>query len=145
VWSFLPGEATRFAAAAVRVVGSDDFSDGHAGRAMQSREAVGRRLLSLIFGLQGNEGLPDAVAELRRDPDSRQALGELEHQIFEAFGADPALASEAAAVIAAFYRQRADAGDVEALVELGDLLYWDEPEAARAGDGLDCLLIGGAR
>jgi hypothetical protein len=25
-----------------------------------------------------------------------------------------------------------DAGDVQALVELGDHLYWDEPEAARA-------------
>jgi tetratricopeptide (TPR) repeat protein len=39
--------------------------------------------------------------------------------------------AEAAAVIAAF-RQRAAAGDVKALVELGDFLYWDEPEAARA-------------
>ncbi len=52
--------------------------------------------------------------------------------MFEVFGADPAMASEASAVIAAFYRQRADAGDVEALAELGDFLYWDEPAAARA-------------
>ena len=43
--------------------------------------------------------------------------------------ADEAAADEAA--IAAL-RRRADAGDVGALVELGDLLYWDEPEAARA-------------
>jgi tetratricopeptide (TPR) repeat protein len=50
----------------------------------------------------------------------------------EAFGADPAMASEAAAVIAASYRQRADAGDAGALAELGDFLYSDEPEAARA-------------
>jgi tetratricopeptide (TPR) repeat protein len=49
-----------------------------------------------------------------------------------AFGADPAKASEAAAAIAASYRQRADAGDAGALAELGDFLYWDEPEAARA-------------
>jgi tetratricopeptide (TPR) repeat protein len=39
------------------------------------------------------------------------------------------MASEAAAAVC---RQRADAGDVGALVELGDLLYWDEPHAARA-------------
>jgi tetratricopeptide (TPR) repeat protein len=49
-----------------------------------------------------------------------------------AFEADPAMASEAAAVIAAFYRQRADAGDAGALAELGSFLYWDEPETARA-------------
>ena len=34
--------------------------------------------------------------------------------------------------IAAFYRGRADAGEVQALVELGSFLYWDEPQAARA-------------
>ena len=72
------------------------------------------------------------LTELARDPDSRQALAKLEHQASVAFEADPAMASEAAAVIAAFYRQRADAGDVKALVELGDFLYWDEPAAARA-------------
>lgn len=72
------------------------------------------------------------LAQLARDPHSRQALAELEHQVSEAFEADPTRASEAAAVIAAFYRQRADAGDAEALAELGDFLYWDEPEAARA-------------
>jgi TolA-binding protein len=109
-----------------------DASNGQAGLAVASREIVGRQLLSLIFGLQGDQGLPDVLAGLARDPGSRQALAELEHQAFEAFEADPAMASEAAAVIAGFYRQRADAGDVAALVELGDFLYWDEPEAARA-------------
>lgn len=96
------------------------------------REAAGRQLLSLIFGPQGGQRLPDVLTELARDPDSRQALAKLEHQASVAFEADPAMASEAAAVIAAFYRQRADAGDVKALVELGDFLYWDEPAAARA-------------
>jgi tetratricopeptide (TPR) repeat protein len=132
VWSFLPDEATPFVVAAVRLLGPDAFSDGQAGRAEPSREAVGRQLLSLIFGLRGGQRLPDVLADLARGPDSRQALDELEHHMFEAFEADPARASEAAAVIAAFYRQRADAGDVGALVELGDFLYWDEPVAARA-------------
>ena len=66
-----------------------------------------------------------------RSPDSRQALDELEHQTFEVFEANPPRASETATVIAVFYRQRADPGDVEALVELNDFLYWDELETAR--------------
>jgi hypothetical protein len=114
------------------MLGPADASNGQAGLAVASRETVGRQLLSLIFGLQGDQGLPDVLAGLARDPGNRQALAELKHQAFEAFEADPAMASEAAAVIAAFYRQRADAGDVKALVELGGFLYWDEPEAARA-------------
>jgi tetratricopeptide (TPR) repeat protein len=132
VWHFLPDSAAPFMVAAVRRPGSDGFRDGQADLAAPSREAVGRQLLSLIFGLQGDQDLPDVLARLARDPHSRQALAELGHHAFEAFEADPAMASEAAAVIAAFYRQRADAGDTAALAELGDFLYWDEPEAARA-------------
>jgi tetratricopeptide (TPR) repeat protein len=132
VWSFLPDQATRFVVAAVRLLGPDALGDSQAGRAVPGREAAGLQLLSLIFGLGGDQRVPDVLEGLARDPESREALDELEHQVSEAFEADPARASQAAAVIAAFYRQRADAGDVEALVELGDFLYWDEPEAARA-------------
>jgi hypothetical protein len=130
VWNFLPDKAAPFVVAAVQAPGPGSFSDGHA--AGPSREAVGRQLVSLIFGSQAGQRLPDVLAGLARDPGSRQARAELEHQAFGAFEADPAMASQAAAVIAAFYRQRADAGDVQALVELGDFLYWDEPGAARA-------------
>jgi tetratricopeptide (TPR) repeat protein len=132
VWRFLPDRVLPFMLAAVRAPEPGDVSDGQAGRAVASREAVGRQLRTLIFGPQGDQRLPDVLAELARDPDSRQALAELEHQAAGAFEADPAMASQAAAVIAAFYRQRADAGDVQALAELGEFLYWDEPEAARA-------------
>ena len=128
MWDFLPEEATPFVVAAVRMPGPD----GQAGRAVPGREAAGLQLLSLIFGPQGGQRLPDVLTELARDPDSRQTLAKLEDQASVAFEADPAMASEAAAVIAAFYRQRADAGDVKALVELDDFLYWDEPVAARA-------------
>jgi tetratricopeptide (TPR) repeat protein len=130
VWDFLPAEAVPFVVAAVQVPGSDSFSGGQAG--VPSREAVGRQLLSLIFGFQDGLVSPGVLAGLARNPHDRQALTELGLQASEAFEADPAMASEAAAVIAAFYRQRAGAGDVEALVELGGFLYWDEPEAARA-------------
>jgi tetratricopeptide (TPR) repeat protein len=130
VWDFLPAAAVSFAVAAVRAPGSGGSGDGQA--AEPGREAVGRQLLSLIFGLQAAQRLPEVLAGLARDPHDRQALAELEHQVSEAFRADHAMAARAAAVIAAFYRQRADAGDVGALVELGGFLYWDEPEAARA-------------
>ena len=46
MWSFLPDEATPFVVAAVRLPGSDAFSDGQAGRAAPGQEAVGRQLLS---------------------------------------------------------------------------------------------------
>jgi hypothetical protein len=132
VWDFLPEEAAPFMVAAIRALGSGVVSDGDTGPGAESREAVGQQLLSLIAGLGGDRGLTDVIAELARAPGSQQAAGELRHQVFEAFEAHPARAPEAAAVIAAFYRWRAEAGDVEALVELGDFLYWDEPEAARA-------------
>ena len=130
MWDFLPDEAAPFVVAAVRVPGPDSFSDGQA--AVPSREAVGRQILSLIFGPQAGQRVPDVLSGLARDPGNRQALAELEHQASRALRADPAVASQAAAVIAAFYRRRAAAGDVQALVELGGFLYWDEPEAARA-------------
>lgn len=96
-----------------------------------ARGAVGRQLLSLVFPHQDDQSLPDGLAALARDPGSQAALAELDRQLFEAFEADPALAAEAVAVITAFYRQRADTGEVTALVELGSFLYWDEPGAAR--------------
>ena len=128
----LSSGATPFVVAAVRMLGPADAGHEQAGVAGASREAVGRRLLSLIFGREGDGGLPDVLAGLAFDPGSRQFLAELDHQAFGAFEADPVMASEAAAVIAAFYRQQADAGDVQALVELGDFWYWDEAGAARA-------------
>ncbi|HEY0937035.1 MAG TPA: hypothetical protein VGD91_25275 [Trebonia sp.] len=130
MWAFLPAETVPFVVAAVQVADPDTFSSGQA--AGPSREAAGQQLLSLIFGLQDGHGWPGPLAGLARNPQDRQALTELERKAAEAFEADPATAGQAAAVIAAFYRQRADAGNVRALVELGDFLYRDEPEAARA-------------
>jgi tetratricopeptide (TPR) repeat protein len=122
----------QFVAAAARVPGTDRLSDGQADLAGLSREAVGRQLLSLIFRPQDDQSLSDMLAVLARDPGNRQAMADLQHQALEAFETDPTIASEAAGVIAAFHRQRADAGDVKALIELGDFLYWDQPEVARA-------------
>jgi hypothetical protein len=78
---------------------------------LDDRESAGRRLLRLVFGSDG-AGLT-AYAD-------------------EVFESDPGKAAQAAEVIAGFYRGQAAAGRVEALVDLGDLLYWDDPQAARA-------------
>ena len=50
-------------------------------------------------------------------------------------------------VLARYYRQQLDSGDGQALAELGDLLWWDEPQLARtaferaAGAGNNGALI----
>jgi tetratricopeptide (TPR) repeat protein len=123
-WVFLPDEAVPLMVAAVRADGLDTATGPAAG----DTETLGRELLRMVLGTEDDE----ALAELGRDPASHGARERLTHQAFEVFESDPAAAAGAAAAIAAFYRRRADAGDVQALVDLGDFLYWDEPEATRA-------------
>ena len=72
------------------------------------------------------------MTELARNPASQRGKELLVERAFDARESDPALADQAAAAIAAYHRRRAEAGDVQALVDLGDFLYCDEPEAARA-------------
>ena len=122
-WAFLPDEAVPFMVAAVRADGLDTATGPAAG----DTETLGRQLLRMVLGTEDDE----ALAELSRDPASPRARERLTHQAFEVFESDPAAAGAAAAAIAAFHRRRADAGDVRALVDLGDFLYWDEPAAAR--------------
>jgi tetratricopeptide (TPR) repeat protein len=119
--------------AAIRVFGPAALAADDDGDIQPSREAVGRRLLRLVFGApESGQRFPSALADMLADPDGGPALDELARRARETFDSDPATASEAAAVIASFYRRQADAGDVDALLALGHLLYWDEPEAARA-------------
>lgn len=107
-WTFLPEQAVPFLTAAIEGTGEP------------GSQAVGRELLRL-FGAKA--GPADA---------RQQARGELSASVRAALKADPALGPAAAAIIAAFYRAQADAGDFRALVDLGDFLFWDEPAAARA-------------
>jgi tetratricopeptide (TPR) repeat protein len=110
-WSFLPEEATPFMLAALNPP-----------TAQGDTETLGRELLRLVFGPADDGGnLATALTE-----------DQLRHRAFEAFESDPAVAARAAAAIAAFRRRRADAGDVQALVELGNFLYWDDPQGAQA-------------
>lgn len=128
-WLFLADQAVPLMLAAVRAYGPRVLSDHCAGDAA-GPEAVGRDLLRVVFG-SGDAGLPDVLAELVRRPDDEQASEGLATRASEALEADPRVADEAAGMIAAYHRDRADSGDVQALVSLGDFLYWDDPQKAR--------------
>ncbi len=133
MWSFLAGQVTPFMVPAIRVLGREVLAAGEEGMALPDSEAVGRGLLRLVFGAgDGGPALPTVLAGLIADPDSQAAAAGLTDCLNQVFNADPGMASAAAAMIARFYRRQADGGDVQALVDLGDLMYWDEPEAARA-------------
>jgi tetratricopeptide (TPR) repeat protein len=136
-WLFLPDEAVPFMVAAVRAAGPADPAarpaDDGLPAAAGDAEILGGKLLRMAFGTaDGDEGHAETLAELARDPASPQAREQLTDRAAVVLRSAPAVAAEAAAAIAAFHRRRADAGDVRALVNLGDFLYWDEPQAARA-------------
>jgi tetratricopeptide (TPR) repeat protein len=133
LWSFLADETTPFMVSAIRVLGLEVLAAKDEGIALPDSEAVGRELLRLVFDARdGGPELPAVLTDLIADPDSEAAATGLTGCLYQAFQADPGLASAAAAMIARFYRRQADGGDVQALAGLGDFLYWDEPEAARA-------------
>jgi len=133
MWIFLAGEVTPFMVSAIRVLGREVLAAEDEDMALPDREAAGRELLRLVFDARaGGPELPVVLTGLIADPDSEAAATGLTDRLYQAFKADPRLASAAAAIIAGFYRRQADGGDLQALVDLGDLLYWDEPGAARA-------------
>jgi TPR repeat protein len=133
MWQFLPEQIELSMVAAIRALGPEVLAAGADGPVELDREGVGRKMVHLVFGTdEGGGELPEVVAALVSDPDSRDAREELVHRAFAAFNADPGKVAAANALIAGLYRRRADDGDVDALVELGDFLSWADPEAARA-------------
>jgi hypothetical protein len=134
VWDFLADEARPFIAAAVRVWGIEVLAtEGADGPAASDREAAGRELLRLIFGTQHESGqLPAPLADPIADPASEAAVAGLSRQMDRILEADPRLSAAAADMITGFYRRQADAGDIQALVDVGGFLCWDAPQAACA-------------
>src|SRR6266566_2841320 len=129
VWSFLADAVTPLMVSAIRVLGLEVLAAGDAGMALPDQGAVGRELLGLVFDARdGGPALPAVLTDLIADPDSEAAATGLTDHLFLTFKADPGMASAAVAMIARFYRRQADGGDVQALVDLGDFLYGDEPE-----------------
>jgi hypothetical protein len=118
---------------ALRVFGRRVLAAEEENAASDSQATVGRRLLHLIFGTQDDgQQLPGVLADLVENPGSKSACAALTYHVDAALQAEPEMASAVVEIITAFYRRRAEGGDLQALVDLGDLLYWDEPEGARA-------------
>jgi tetratricopeptide (TPR) repeat protein len=131
-WLFLPEAAAPLMLAAVEEYGPQVLGESRAA-GPSAAAIVGRDLLRLVFGPADRAaGPPDVLARLAPDPAGQQAAEALTSHVHEFFEADPAAAAGAAALIAAFHRERASGGEVQALVDLGDFLYWDRPEEARA-------------
>src|SRR5260370_1232381 len=95
-------------------------------------ENCGSRLLQIVFAGRQPGGSVPGLVSVAGDSDDEQREAELESLASDAFDEDPAAAARAADLIAAYHRERADSGEVQALVDLGDFLYWDRPEVARA-------------
>jgi tetratricopeptide (TPR) repeat protein len=133
VWQFLAHDATPFMEEAVRVFGRRVLAPAEDSAALDSRAMVGRRLLHLVFGTHdAGQELPGALADLVADPDSQRALAGLTHHLDETLDADPPTIAAAVEMLTEFYRRRAGVGEIQALVDLGDLLYWGDPEGVRA-------------
>src|SRR5260370_38713249 len=96
-------------------------------------ENYGSRLLQIVFaGRQPGGGVPELVS-VAGDSDDEQREAELERLASDAFDEDPGAAVGAADLIAAYHRERADRGEVQALVDLGNLLYWGWARGSTGG------------
>jgi len=95
---------------------------------------LGRRLWDQIFGIRKTgRPLPRAVEDLITRPGDPGVEAELEDQVQSVLAGDPALEAAVGRTLAAFYRQEIAAGNIQAMVDLGDLLRWQEDyDGARA-------------
>jgi hypothetical protein len=122
--------ASWFVAEAAGAYGDQVLADASPGAA--GPQAVGRELARLMFvRAETDTGLPAPLAAMIDCPGSREAECALETCIGDLLEADPGLAAAVAGVLGRYCRQQLDSGDGQALAELGDLLWLDEPELAR--------------
>jgi tetratricopeptide (TPR) repeat protein len=121
-----------FLAEAVQTYGGRVLADAD-GPDAGGPQAVGRDLARLIFGsAEAETGIPAPLGAVIGRPFSSPAWGALDSYIEERLDGDPELASAAASVLDGYYRQQLASGDGQALTDLGDLLWGDEPELARS-------------
>jgi tetratricopeptide (TPR) repeat protein len=138
--------ASWFVAEAVEAYGDQVLADASPDAA--GPQAAGRELARLIFArTEAATVIPAPLAAVIDRSGSGDAEHALETCIGDLLGADPDLAAAVADVLGRYYQQQLDSGDGQALTELGDLLWWDEPELARtaferaAGTGNNGALI----
>jgi TolA-binding protein len=123
--------ASWFVAQAARAYGDPVLADTSPGA--DRPQAVGRELARLIFGRAATDTvIPAPLAAVISCSGSTEAEHGLETCIGDLLEADPGLAAAVTEVLGRYYRQQLDSGDGEALAELGDLLWWEEPQLARA-------------
>jgi tetratricopeptide (TPR) repeat protein len=119
---FLSEQLTPYMAAAARAYG-DVVLDAVREIDMDTEATLGRRLLQEISGIRDSNGqLPDAVQALIRDPEALEARDALEAHVQGALTDDPALAAAVAETLTRFYRHEIEAGNIQAMTDLGDLL-----------------------
>lgn len=95
-------------------------------------QAVGRELARLIFGRAEEAGvIPAPLAQLVERPGSERAWLAVDSHVEDVLESDPGLAAGVGQVLARYYRQQLESGDGQALVDLGDLLWGDDPELAQ--------------
>lgn len=130
---FLSEQLTPYMAAAARAYG-EAVLDAAPETNPDTDTALGRRLLQEILGTRdSNEPLPDAVQALTMDPEDPQARDTLQEHVQGALTDDPALAAAAAETLTRFYRNEIEAGNIQAMTDLGDLLRGqDDLDGARA-------------
>ncbi len=105
-------------------------------------EALGRSLLRLVFGAEAaGRGMPARLSALVASPDSPVAMTALEVHIEEALEQDAGLAAALEEMLNGFYREQFESGNGQVLADLGSLLWWDDPQRARAA--FECAVEAG--
>jgi len=102
------------------------------GPAASGPEAVGRELARLIFGrAEEADGIPAQLAQMVEHPGSDRTWLAVDSYVEGVLDSDAGLAADVAEVLAGYYRQQLESGDGQALADLGELLWHDDPELAR--------------
>ncbi len=125
------GVVTRFVVQAVRAFG--DRVLAHEDRpGATGAQAVGRDLAGLIFASSGTVAqVPAPLAAMISYGDRRDSWVTLVSHIDELLDADPALAAATSDLLDGYFRRVLGSGNGPALVELGGVLWNDEPGLAR--------------
>lgn len=128
----LSDQAVRYMALAGEADGAGVLASSDGG-SNDRAVALGRELLRVVFGRQQvGVARPEDLAELAARPEDTDATGALWCRVTGIFEADPEVESAVADMLTGFFRLEFGAGHAQALVELGDLLrYQDKHEEAR--------------
>jgi hypothetical protein len=129
----LTDHAAHYVRSAFRGLGADALTAGTSADADEPA-AVGIKLFRLIFADRiGQDDLHEQLAALARDPDGQATQGALEDLISDSLEDAPAVAASVLGTLSAYYRRRAEAGSVQAMADLGNLLRHEgDVEGAKA-------------